>query len=147
MEQLGASMEKGLESFFTKWGTCKLKPFKLELFFKLQIFNFFFFVLDCARYPVSVLFFGIAVAGALAVGIVYLEVTIDPVEIWAAPTSRSRQEKNHFDKNFSPFYRTAQVILHAEGLEPVCQFFFLFFFFLNFISFIFISREKKISCC
>lgn len=66
-----------------------------------------------------VLICGISVAAALTVGVIYLEVTIDPVELWAAPESRSRQEKDYFDKNFNPFYRTEQVILHAEGLESV----------------------------
>lgn len=70
-----------------------------------------------------ILFFGIAAAFALAVGVIYLEVTIDPVELWAAPESRSRQEKDYFDKSFNPFYRTEQVILHAEGLDGVSLFF------------------------
>jgi Niemann-Pick C1 protein len=65
------------------------------------------------------LFLAISAAAALSVGIIYLEVTIDPVELWAAPESRSRQEKDYFDKSFTPFYRTEQVILHAEGLEGV----------------------------
>lgn len=73
----------------------------------------------CARWPWTVLLLGISVATALTVGVIYLEVTIDPVELWAAPESRSRQEKDYFDKSFTPFYRTEQVILHAEGLEPV----------------------------
>ena len=58
-------------------------------------------------------------AGGLSFGLLLLEVTIDPVDLWASPESRSRQEKDYFDSNFSPFYRTAQVIIHAEGLEPV----------------------------
>ena len=66
-----------------------------------------------------VLIFGLSVAAALTVGVIYLEVTIDPVELWAAPESRSRQEKDYFDKSFTPFYRTEQVILHAEGLKSV----------------------------
>ena len=70
------------------------------------------------------LFVGIAVAAALAVGVIYLEVTIDPVELWASPESRSRQEKDYFDKSFTPFYRTEQIILHAEGLTGVSSFFF-----------------------
>lgn len=69
-----------------------------------------------------VLIVGVGIAFALAYGIVYLKVTVDPVELWAAPESRSRLEKNYFDKNFSPFYRTEQVILHAEGLEGVSIF-------------------------
>ncbi|XP_046440760.1 NPC intracellular cholesterol transporter 1-like isoform X2 [Daphnia pulex] len=93
MERAGASMEKALESFFTAWGTF------------------------CARWPWMVLIFGLSVAAALTVGVVFLEVTIDPVELWASPESRSRQEKDYFDKSFTPFYRTEQVILHAEGIE------------------------------
>ncbi len=77
--------------------------------------------LDCARRPWLVLATGLFVAGALSAGILYLEVTIDPVELWASPQSRSRQEKEYFDANFSPFYRTAQVIIHAEGLKPVSR--------------------------
>ena len=66
-----------------------------------------------------VLIFGLSVAAALTVGVVFLEVTIDPVELWASPESRSRQEKDYFDKSFTPFFRTEQVILHAEGIEGV----------------------------
>lgn len=66
-----------------------------------------------------VLVAGVSAAVALAVGVIYLEVTIDPVELWASPQSRSRQEKDYFDKSFTPFYRTEQVILHAEGLQGV----------------------------
>jgi hypothetical protein len=73
----------------------------------------------CAKWPWLVLLVGVAVAAALAVGVIYLEVTIDPVELWASPESRSRQEKDYFDKSFTPFYRTEQVILHAEGLTGV----------------------------
>lgn len=42
-------------------------------------------------------------------GIKYLKITTDPVELWAAPNSRSRIEKDFFDKNFEPFYRIEQV--------------------------------------
>lgn len=73
----------------------------------------------CARHSIAVIVLGLTVGAILSVGITRLEVTTDPVEIWAGPESRSRQEKAHFDKNFAPFYRTAHVILHAEGLEPV----------------------------
>ena len=64
-----------------------------------------------------VLFLGISVATALTVGVIYLEVTIDPVELGASPESRSRQEKDYFDKSFTPFYRTEQIILHAEDFD------------------------------
>lgn len=33
------------------------------------------------------------------------------MELWASPNSRSRIEKEYFDRNFEPFYRTAQIII------------------------------------
>ena len=115
MERAGASMEKALGSFFTAWGTCK------------SLFGFFFspFVrimylcrwIVCARWPWLMIFLGISVAAALTAGVIFLKVTIDPVELWAAPESRSRLEKDYFDENFTPFYRTEQVILHAENYD------------------------------
>ncbi|XP_021950793.1 NPC intracellular cholesterol transporter 1 isoform X2 [Folsomia candida] len=44
-------------------------------------------------------------------GIRHLEITTNPVELWASPNSRSRIEKEYFDRNFEPFYRTAQIII------------------------------------
>ncbi len=44
-----------------------------------------------------------------------LRLTTDPIELWAAPTSRSRIEKTFFDETFRPFYRTQQVIVKALG--------------------------------
>lgn len=52
--------------------------------------------------------------GILCLGIVKLEVTTDPVELWAAPNSRSRLEKEYFDQTFSPFYRIEHLIITAN---------------------------------
>ena len=119
MKQLGASMERSLERFFTKWGTSKWADSTGTLNRNEFIQTCKNFVV-CAAYPVVTIVSGLIVAAILSAGIVYLEVTIDPIEIWASPESRSRIEKTHFDESFTPFYRTAQVILHAESLEPVC---------------------------
>ncbi len=53
------------------------------------------------------------------VGITWLEVTTDPIELWAAPESRSRIERSFFDETFRPFYRTEQVIIHAKDLPTI----------------------------
>ena len=63
----------------------------------------------------------------LSVGIIYLKVTTDPIELWASPSSRSRVEKDFFDSTFRPFYRAAQVIIHAkempeQGIERYLSF-------------------------
>lgn len=48
-------------------------------------------------------------------GITYLKITTDPVELWAAPNSQSRIEKEFFDSNFEPFYRIEQVIIRSDA--------------------------------
>jgi hypothetical protein len=47
------------------------------------------------------------------------QVTTDPIELWAAPESRSRVERKFFDETFRPFYRTEQIIIHAKNLNTV----------------------------
>lgn len=43
----------------------------------------------------------------------HIQLTTDPVELWSAPNSRARTEKDFHDKNFGPFFRTNQLILTA----------------------------------
>ena len=62
---------------------------------------------------------GVCFALGLSTGVQWLRVETDPVELWAAPLSRSRVERDFFDKVFRPFYRTAQVIVHARDLPNV----------------------------
>lgn len=57
----------------------------------------------------------------LGQGILYLHLTTDPVELWASPSSRCRQEKTYFDTHFEPFYRTEQIIIHPIGLKNVSK--------------------------
>uniref|UniRef100_A0A182PQ62 SSD domain-containing protein n=1 Tax=Anopheles epiroticus TaxID=199890 RepID=A0A182PQ62_9DIPT len=71
----------------------------------------------CARNPVLILAICSWIVGGLAFGIQYLIITTDPVELWAAPDSRSRQEKDYFDSRFSPFYRTEQVFIKPKRQE------------------------------
>jgi hypothetical protein len=59
----------------------------------------------------------VLITAALSCGIVYLEITTDPVELWASPSSRSRLEKEYYDENFEPFYRTEQIIITSK-LDP-----------------------------
>ncbi|XP_053681579.1 NPC intracellular cholesterol transporter 1 homolog 1b [Sabethes cyaneus] len=77
----------GLTKFFTHWGTF------------------------CAAHPMLILAICSWCIGGLCYGIVFLQITTDPVELWAAPESRSRLEKDYFDSRFSPFYRTAQIFI------------------------------------
>ncbi|XP_032670245.1 NPC intracellular cholesterol transporter 1 homolog 1b-like isoform X2 [Odontomachus brunneus] len=86
-----------------------------------KIFERFFFVWGkgFATYPVIVLFVSSYVIVGLSYGIIYLSVTVNPIEIWAAPNSRSRIEKNYYDSRFQPFYRTEQIYIKSVGLEKI----------------------------
>lgn len=48
-------------------------------------------------------------------GVKYLKFTTNPVELWAAPNSRTRLERKFFDSNFEPFYRIEQVIIRSSA--------------------------------
>jgi len=52
-----------------------------------------------------------------ATGLMYIELTTDPIELWSAPNSRARREKDFHDKHFGPFFRTNQLILTAPGRD------------------------------
>lgn len=68
-----------------------------------------------ASYPVTVIVISTGVVVALSSGIVFIQLTTEPIELWSSPDSRARQEKDFYDQNFGPFFRTNQVILTAKG--------------------------------
>ncbi|KRT84518.1 hypothetical protein AMK59_2340 [Oryctes borbonicus] len=70
-----------------------------------------------AKYSTLVLFFSSYLVIALGYGAFNLSVTTNPVEIWAGPRSRSRLEKDFFDENFRPFYRTEQIFIKAVNVD------------------------------
>lgn len=72
-----------------------------------------------SKYSVIVLFVTSYIILGIGYGAFDLEVTTNPVEIWAAPASRSRVEKDFFDQNLAPFYRTEQIFIKAVGLPEV----------------------------
>ncbi|CAB3234366.1 unnamed protein product [Arctia plantaginis] len=95
LEKLGAGTEKRIEDFFQWWGYIM------------------------ASRPWLVLFIGLLMVVALGCGIIYMQVTMNPVELWAAPNTRSRIEKDYFDSHFEPFYRTEMLIITSKGLPSI----------------------------
>ncbi|XP_046427089.1 NPC intracellular cholesterol transporter 1 isoform X2 [Neodiprion virginianus] len=95
IERLGAGTDKFLQDFFRYWGTV------------------------CASNPWTVLLFGFLSIIILGIGITDIQITKDPVELWASPYSQSRIEKDYFDSHFEPFYRTEQIIISAVGLPNI----------------------------
>lgn len=55
------------------------------------------------------------VVAVLSAGLMSIELTTDPVELWSAANSRARQEKDFHDSHFDPFFRTNQLILTAPS--------------------------------
>ncbi|GBP22437.1 NPC intracellular cholesterol transporter 1 homolog 1b [Eumeta japonica] len=72
-----------------------------------------------ASHPRIVLFFGLFFILTLGYGVLQMKVTTDPVELWAAPDSRSRVEHQYFDSRFEPFYRTEMLIISTKGLPRI----------------------------
>uniref|UniRef100_A0A8C8SDG3 NPC1 like intracellular cholesterol transporter 1 n=1 Tax=Pelusios castaneus TaxID=367368 RepID=A0A8C8SDG3_9SAUR len=68
-----------------------------------------------ASYPVTVIMVSVVVVVGLSCGMVFIQLTTDPVELWSSPDSQARQEKDFYDQNFGPFFRTNQVIITAKG--------------------------------
>ncbi|XP_054719503.1 NPC intracellular cholesterol transporter 1-like [Uloborus diversus] len=94
-ERWGTSLDEWLKSVFTKWGVI------------------------CATYCIPVLLIGLALCIVFSLGLFFFTVTTDPVELWSAPSSHAREEKQYFDEHFGPFYRTEQVIISRINKEPV----------------------------
>lgn len=72
-----------------------------------------------ARHPMLTLFITSWIAAIACYGVQFTNITTDPVEIWAAPSSQSRREKDYFDSTFGPFYRTEQIFLKSKRLHKV----------------------------
>ncbi|KAF9008709.1 multidrug efflux transporter AcrB transmembrane domain-containing protein [Cyathus striatus] len=51
------------------------------------------------------------VMGLLNIGWKNFEIETDPVRLWVSPTSESKLQKEYFDENFGPFYRTEQIFV------------------------------------
>ena len=93
-EQLGSKLESTLRHWFAKWGVwCSTHPFVV--------------ILGCLLFVL-----------ALSCGLLFFQVTTDPVELWSAANSRARKEKDTYDTKFAPFYRTEQLIIRTTNRGP-----------------------------
>lgn len=95
LEHMGAVLEETLQSLFTAWGVF------------------------CASHPFLILYIGLSVVIALSSGLVFFSVRTNPVDLWSAPNSVARLEKDYFDSHFGPFYRTEQIIITRTNGSPV----------------------------
>jgi Niemann-Pick C1 protein len=80
-----------------------LNAFLRRAFFRLGMWT--------ASYPWLTFAIVTLFIGILNIGWQNFEVETDPVRLWVAPTSESKIQKEFFDKNFGPFYRTEQIFV------------------------------------
>lgn len=69
----------------------------------------------CARRPVTVIVASLVLVGTCCAGLNFFTIRTNPVELWSAPNSRARLERDQFDKEFGPFYRVQQVVITRNG--------------------------------
>ncbi|XP_050748729.1 NPC intracellular cholesterol transporter 1 [Gymnogyps californianus] len=93
-ERLGERFENGLRMTFTSWGAF------------------------CVRNPRPVILFSVVFIAMCCSGFVYVKATTNPVDLWSAPNSQARKEKEYFDTHFGPFFRTEQLIIQAPNTHP-----------------------------
>lgn len=67
--------------------------------------------LFCASYPAVTIGFTVALSVLMSAGLTRFQVEENPVRLWVSEDSTPYLQKENFDNNFGPFYRTAQVYL------------------------------------
>ena len=92
-------------------GCCCQVGHNVERSIKLVFYHWGRFV---AKFWYLVIIVTVVIAGSLSFGLFFFKVTTDPVKLWSAPDSQARLEKNYFDENFEPFYRTEQILVKAK---------------------------------
>ncbi|TRM68302.1 patched family-domain-containing protein [Schizophyllum amplum] len=85
-----------------------LQNFLRRMFYRLGLF--------AAGNPWATFAIVFTAVGLLNVGWKRFEVETDPVRLWVAPTSESKQQKEFFDEHFGPFYRPQQIFVTAADI-------------------------------
>ncbi|XP_077517894.1 NPC intracellular cholesterol transporter 1-like [Amblyomma americanum] len=69
----------------------------------------------CARRPFTVILVSVLAVAICCAGLIFFTIRTNPVELWSAPGSRARLERNQFNEEFGPFYRIEQVVITRNG--------------------------------
>ena len=88
--------------------TAQPRHYRLNTVLRRAFYKLGLFAASSPWLTFSVIFL---IIGTLNVGWKHFEVETDPVRLWVAPNSESRLQKEFFDENFGPFYRTEQVFV------------------------------------
>ncbi|CAG8628831.1 10260_t:CDS:2, partial [Paraglomus occultum] len=77
----------------------------------------------CARYPWQTICVSMLIVSIASLGWSRFDVETDPVKLWVAPNSDSALQKDFFDSNFNPFYRTQQIFISNKvSSNPVVSY-------------------------
>ncbi|KAF2171202.1 hypothetical protein M409DRAFT_18319 [Zasmidium cellare ATCC 36951] len=80
----------------------------------------------CSKFPAITIVTSVVIVGLLSLGWLRFAVETDPVKLWVAPNSAAATEKEFFDSNFGPFFRTQQAFLVNDttdaGPAPVVDY-------------------------
>ncbi|KAF8529048.1 patched family-domain-containing protein [Hysterangium stoloniferum] len=82
--------------------------YRLNSFFRR---SFYKLGASCANHPWLWFCIIFTAIGVLNIGWKDFEIETDPVRLWVAPTSDNKIQKEIFDQNFGPFYRTEQIFI------------------------------------
>ncbi|XP_061110400.1 NPC intracellular cholesterol transporter 1 isoform X2 [Conger conger] len=86
-ETLGERFENAMRLLFSRWGSL------------------------CVRNPLPVVMSTLVLVTACSVGLAYMRITTNPVDLWSSPGSQAHRDKDYFDTHFGPFFRTEQLII------------------------------------
>ncbi|CAG8433916.1 12137_t:CDS:2 [Ambispora gerdemannii] len=69
----------------------------------------------CAKNPWKTIMTCTLIVCVASLGWSQFAIETDPVRLWVAPNSESALQKEFFDKNFGPFYRTQQIFITSSN--------------------------------
>ncbi|XP_003738183.1 NPC intracellular cholesterol transporter 1 [Galendromus occidentalis] len=72
----------------------------------------------CASRPWTTIAVGAIFCSLFSLGNLNFQVVTDPVQLWSAPTSEARTQREYYGNNLAPFYRIEQVIIVNKGGKP-----------------------------
>ncbi|KAI9144575.1 sterol-sensing domain of SREBP cleavage-activation-domain-containing protein [Paraphysoderma sedebokerense] len=105
---------------FDRSSAVETPPQKKRRYFMSRMLEAYFYKHGrfCARHPYLTIFMSLAFVCITSIGWYHnLNIETDPVNLWVGPNSDSATQKHFFDENFSPFYRTTQLILTPENIS------------------------------
>ncbi|KAF8897303.1 patched family-domain-containing protein [Infundibulicybe gibba] len=91
--------------------TVQPRQYPLNNFLRRTFYHIGLFAANSPWLTFAVVFL---LVGLLNIGWKKFEIETDPVRLWVAPTSESKVQKDFFDENFGPFYRTEQIFVTAS---------------------------------